>query len=287
MKESTHLARSHIFFQWLWIGIFFCYLPSYTVYAKPLISGEIAVSYGDTLPIDSSPTTAQKNGTFSSNYHPTHSSSQFTELNRNRSLKLASADLEALESDIIAETNLMRSDPSAYAEKLIALRNYYEGNLIKIPGQPVIEVVEGVAALDEAIAALQKTKPLPSLEPKDGLTQAAKDHAEDLSAHNLGGHYGTDESDPFIRISRYGSWEEQDGGDQKGKNAVAGENISFGLMQAEWHVIQLLVDDDVPDRSHRKVLFNPDYRDVGCACTPHPSFEVVCVMTYASDFQEH
>lgn len=280
MKKQNYLARINIFLQWLGIGILCCSLPSHIAYAKPLISEDISWGREDTLPIDSPPTMALKDRIFSPDNHSMHSSAQLTKPNHNRSLLLASADLEALESDIIAETNLMRSDPSAYAEKLEAVQDYYEGNLVKIPGQPAIEVVEGVAALEEAITALLKTKPLPPLELRDGLTQAARDHAEDLSAHNLGGHFGTDESDPFIRISRYGSWDDQDGN-------VAGENISFGPMQAEWHVIQLLVDDDVPDRSHRKVLFNPDYRNVGCTCTSHPSFEVVCVMTYTSDFQEH
>ena len=194
--------------------------------------------------------------------------------------ELSKLDFAALESDIIAETNLMRSDPVAYAKKLENLRQYYDGNRIKIPGHPIVEVVEGISALDEAIKALNKQKPLSRLEQRLGLSKGAKDHANDLGENNIAGHYGSDRSDPFTRISRYGSWDGADGN-------IAGENISYGPPTlAEWHIIQLLIDDDVPNRSHRKVLFNTEYQHTGSACAPHPAFRIVCVMTYATDFQE-
>ena len=188
--------------------------------------------------------------------------------------------LDQLSADLIEETNLLRADPAAYAEKLMNLRSYYDGNLVKVPGQPVVEVVEGVAALDEAIAVLQRTPSRSELAYSLGMTQGAAAHSNDLGSTGLTGHYGSDDSDPFERISRYGTWDHAPGN-------VAGENITYGpATLAEWHLIQLLVDDNVPSRGHREALLKPDYRQVGASCKPHLDFRIVCVMTYASDYQE-
>lgn len=206
---------------------------------------------------------------------------QVPEQTRNQGSTQAVNDLSQLAADILVETNALRANPAAYAQKLIALRQYYHGNWVALPGQPRQEVVEGVAALDEAIAVLQSTAPLPLLAASNGMNQGARDHAADLGEKNMVGHYGSDNSDPFVRISRYGKWDATPGN-------VAGENISYGYYaSAEWHVIQLLVDDNVPGRGHRETLLKPDYRSMGAACELHPTFNIVCVMTYASEYEEH
>ena len=56
---------------------------------------------------------------------------------------------------VLAEINLARSNPAAYAEYLTAMRPMFKGNLYSHPGQPTIATNEGVAALDEAIAFLR------------------------------------------------------------------------------------------------------------------------------------
>lgn len=193
---------------------------------------------------------------------------------------LSESQLAVLADELITETNVLRSSPSVYAAKLVQLRSYYQGNLIRIPGQPIIEVVEGVAALDEAIAVLQNTSPMSTLTASEGLSKAAADHAKDLGSRDATGHYGSDNSDPFVRMNRYGKWDQVAG-------SVAGENISYGPPTlAEWHIVQLLVDDNFPSRGHRQALLNPDYRQMGAACEPHPTYRIVCDMTYASDYQE-
>lgn len=192
---------------------------------------------------------------------------------------LSEDQLVTLATELVVETNLLRNNPRAYAEKLIQLRPYYNGNLVELPGQPIVEVVEGVVALDEAIAVLQRTPSLSPLYHSEGLSQAAADHARDLGTNDATGHYGSDNSDPFARMNRYGKW------DQPGN--IAGENISYGPPSlAEWHIIQLLVDDNFPSRGHREALLNPEYRDMGAACHSHPTYRIVCDMTYASHYEE-
>lgn len=184
--------------------------------------------------------------------------------------------LSNLERDIVTETNRLRKNPVAYAEELAELKQFYDGALLRIPGVAAIETQEGVAALEEAIAVLQHTPPLPLLTPSQGMSLGARDHVSDLGSSNQMGHDGTDGSDPFVRLNRHGAW-----------SGVAGENISYSLINtAKWHVVQLLIDDGVPDRSHRKALLKPDFNRTGVACGAHRVYGNICVMNYAGQYQD-
>lgn len=187
----------------------------------------------------------------------------------------AATNLSALEKAILEETNLLRKNPPAYAEKLIALRPSYQGKLIHRPGQPSILTQEGVAALDEAIEALQRApRRLSRLAHADGLSRAARDHARDLGRTGSLGHTGSDGSGPDVRARRHGTWD-----------GLVAENIAFGPTDAEEIIIGLLVDDGVKDRGHREVLLTRDLYFAGVACGPHPGYGTTCVMTYATSFK--
>ena len=187
--------------------------------------------------------------------------------------------LTTLAIDIIAETNQVRTDPVGYAAKLEDLRPYYQDRIVKIPGQPAVATEEGVTALDEAIADLKKRTPMSALATSSGLNQSAADHAQDIGSGGGFSHYGRDGSKPMERAQRYGIVPP---GEQ------VGENISYGPPTlAEWHVIQLLVDDNVPSRAHREAMLRTRYQLGGAACAPHTTeFRIVCVVLYASDYEE-
>ncbi len=181
-----------------------------------------------------------------------------------------------IEKAIVDETNRLRAHPQAYAAELAALKPYFKGNLLKLPGQTPLETQEGITAVDEAIRDLNATAPLSSLTLSQGLSLGARDHVLDLAPKGKIGHYGTDGSDPFVRINRYGTWQ-----------GSAGENISFSpIATAKWHVMQLVIDDGVKNRGHRKALLNPDYRLTGSACGAHAVYGQMCVMTYSKAYTE-
>ncbi|MBD1910136.1 MULTISPECIES: CAP domain-containing protein [unclassified Leptolyngbya] len=188
--------------------------------------------------------------------------------------------LSTVEREIVAETNRLRAEPSRYADELENLRSYFDGNLLRLPGLPPIETVEGVAAVDEAIAALRDTAPLPVLTPSPGMSHAARDHVRDLGSLGADGHYGSDGSTPFDRLNRYGSWEAAPG-------SQAGENLSYSPINvARWHVMQWIVDDGVSNRGHRQAILRQNYRYTGISCGEHTVYGTMCSMTYASDFIE-
>ncbi len=62
-----------------------------------------------------------------------------------------------------SELNLARTHPKQVAEYLNELRPYFNGYPLEHPGKIILITREGVAAVDEPIAFLRATLPLPAL----------------------------------------------------------------------------------------------------------------------------
>ena len=99
---------------------------------------------------------------------------------------------------------------------------------------------------------------------------AAKDHTQDTGSKGLTGHEGSDKSLTGERLERYGRW--------SGGNA---ENVSYGKDYGINVVMQLLVDDGVPSRGHRRNLFDPDFTKTGSFSGPHTTQRKMTCIVYA------
>jgi uncharacterized protein YkwD len=184
--------------------------------------------------------------------------------------------LSPLENEIIAEINLARAQPQAYAAYLEETKKYYSGNQIRRPGKPPETVVEGVSALDEAIQFLRAARPLPPLQIYKGMSLAAKDQAKDLGTSGNTGHRGSDGSTPNVRVSRYGDWA-----------SSIGENIVYqAMVTARESVMGLIVDDGITGRGHRKNIFDPTYRAAGISLGERTNLGTLCVITFAGGFTD-
>lgn len=175
------------------------------------------------------------------------------------------------EQRLLAELNRARSDPAGYATTLREYRNYYRGTLVAVPGAPVLyETQEGVAPVDEAIAFLQsRAEGAPGLTPAGLLADAAGDHRAEQGRDGTIGHVGSDGSQAGERVLR------------RGGGAYVGEVIAYGSDSPADMVRQLIVDDGVADRSHRKLLFDGSLRFAGVSCGPHPVYRTMCVIDLA------
>ncbi|GHU75219.1 hypothetical protein FACS189461_1040 [Spirochaetia bacterium] len=189
----------------------------------------------------------------------------------------ASADyLSATEKDIILEMNKARTNPKQYAELYIKPRlERFRGKTYQEPGKTALATAEGANAVQDCYDRLMKAAPLPPFTPSRGMSLAAKDHVKDQGATTTTGHYGKDRSDPFDRMNRYGAWD-----------GSAGENISYGSTGAQEVVIQLLVDDGVPDRGHYVNIMDASYRIVGVAAGPHRAYGAMAVIDFAGSYRE-
>lgn len=180
--------------------------------------------------------------------------------------------LSRLEKDVILELNKLRSDPPKYAELYIQPRTrYFRGNTYSTTGGHSIVTTEGSRAVEECYNALRTAQSVPLLYPREGLSQAAKDHTLDQGAAGTTGHNGSDGSSFDSRASRYGRW-----------SGAMAENISYGNNSGREIVCQLLIDDGVPSRGHRANNLNRAYTYAGVSTGYHERYEFMCVIDLAA-----
>ncbi len=181
-----------------------------------------------------------------------------------------------LSIQVLAEINLARAEPRAYAGFLRELRSRFRGKTYLLPGGVTrMQTSEGVKAVDEAIRYLTRLKPLPPLSWSDGLAYAAAELADDQGRSGATGHTGRQGHGMRERIERHGEWERQ-----------IAENIGYGPKDPREMVLQLIIDDGVPDRGHRKNTFNAAFNTAGVACGFHPRFGSMCVIDFAGGFKD-
>jgi len=177
---------------------------------------------------------------------------------------------EVLGRAILDELNSARAEPEIYAKRLESRRPFYKDTVLELPGHTPLQTREGAAALDEAVNELEDMDPIPALIWSDALTRAAREFGKDIGPKGLVTHTASDGSTPADRIRRY----------VPAAN-ITGEAISFGPADPESVIADLLVDDGVPGRGHRKILTNPQYRFAGVACGAHSRYRTMCVIDLA------
>jgi uncharacterized protein YkwD len=177
----------------------------------------------------------------------------------------------SLEEQVLAGINEARTNPAAYAAKLRQYRGYFEGDVVLLPGSDVgLRTREGVAAVDEAIAFLSRQKPVTPLRAAPELADSARELAAEQAIAGGGAHAAAGVADAKVRIKKH-----------KG-SGLAAEALSYGARDAEGVVRQFIVDDGVPSRPNRKILFEDKYRRAGVACGPHPINRSMCVVDLAT-----
>ena len=153
------------------------------------------------------------------------------------------------EVDVLNEINLARSNPTAYVNKRLAPLVSYEKN-------------EFQTALNELISELNSMKPISEL----AFNEKLHDSADELVASAAENGLTASDSGWADRIERHVDWKK------------ACELVSVGRNTAESIVIQLLVDEGVTGRGHRRKLLNGNLTHAGVAIGAHPNASVICVV---------
>jgi len=167
-----------------------------------------------------------------------------------------------LPEQVLAEINFARTAPQQYAQIIAIQASGYHG-------------VEGDRAATEAVRFLSKAHPLPPLAASPGMCNSALSYVLAMGPIGGRGHKGTDGSQPWDRMARFGKW-----------CGTAGENIDYGVHDARSIVARLIIDDGVSGRGHRKNIFSRDFHVAGAATGFHATYGAMCVIDFAGGFVE-
>jgi Cysteine-rich secretory protein family len=135
------------------------------------------------------------------------------------------------------------------------------------------------AEAKECYRELLATSPRPALLPSKALSFSARDHATDMGKTGKTGHVSSDGATATQRVERYGKF--------IGMYDGPWENCSYGFDDPLEIVLQLLVDENVPGRGHRKNILEPHVHFVGVSIQPHESYRFNCVMDFADAIQDN
>jgi len=188
------------------------------------------------------------------------------------------AYLDDDEKNIILAHNLVRYNPRAYARLYVAeYIGYFREKEFHYPGISTIMITrEGKDPARELYYELLRIRAMPLLYPSEGLSESARSHAQYLRDLGIRGHGG--QGGLRARIERFGRWDVR-----------IAENISYGNFSAHDAVLYLLIDDQVFERSHRRIILNPGFHVMGVARESHPAYPTgdTFVINYAYFFQDH
>jgi len=180
------------------------------------------------------------------------------------------------EADTMTWMNLARTGSKKVVEELERISKSFTDKSnpkIMVEGNTRVLTVEGKAAVLGAIKAMKKHKAVTKLYGSLGLNSAARELVKEEGPKGLFSHTGPDGSSPFSRMNRFGKWGE-----------TAGENLASGSNNGKAIVMQLLIDDGIPSRAHRKNILNPAYHKAGVAVGKNKSYGWMTCIDYAGTY---
>jgi uncharacterized protein YkwD len=169
---------------------------------------------------------------------------------------------------------MVRENPQLLVPDLEKMLDMFDDRLLKRPNKTTLRTKEGAEAVKEAIEFLKKQPQVPPLKWSVQMAQASEDHAKDIGPKGLIQHDSSDNKTGVKeRLRKYGT-----------VIACYGENLSFCCETANEVLLQLIVDDGVPNRGHRENIFNKEFNFMGCFTTQHKDFDQMTCIDYAGGF---
>lgn len=178
------------------------------------------------------------------------------------------------EKSLLSEINLLRTNPSKYASKLLSYETQFENKVFHPSSTEKGGIItkEGFSVVKEASAYLKTLSPLKELQYNKTLSHIASDLSEIYRVH-----YGQAiNTEDFNRItSNHGEY-----------IGLFAESVDLGSCHPEIVVFNLLCDDGNKDRPNRKNLLSQDLKEIGISHEKHKDYQYITVVCYVEMFIE-
>lgn len=174
----------------------------------------------------------------------------------------------AFDSDVknfLDEMNKVRTNPKSIIPELEATVKKFQGKQLGY-----MMTNEGPGAYNELISFLKKQAPLAPMTWSNGLGSACQKFVNVAGPSGATGHSSPNGDSMSDRISAEGSWQ-----------STIGENLAYGDRDGKKSLIQLMVDDGVPSRGHRKNIFNTKFKVIGIAIGSHKGYRFMTCNDFA------
>lgn len=164
------------------------------------------------------------------------------------------------EEKLFTYINMIRQKPTDFIKYLKERELEYDGNSY-VYRKATCRVVthEDVSAVTEAIAFLEKSRPILPFEKDKKLYNTAKEQGTFLIEQSIVTHKGQFNKEPEQRIVA-----------AMGRGSVA-EYMVINEPKAKHVAINLLVDDGLKDRPNRQLITSKDFGHIGIYGSSHPS----------------
>jgi hypothetical protein len=158
------------------------------------------------------------------------------------------------EKAVIFYLNLVRSNPKLFVSKY--LKTYLDTAPIK-----------QTPYLSSLLKELGAMKPMQVITPQFDLYEVAKKHATEMGIQGKTGH-----------ISLSGVSYENRASELSKRYEKVMENCQYGYQDGLSIIIDLLIDEDIPDLSHRRSLLNKEVKFIGVSTKKHKVYRYNCLI---------
>ena len=186
-------------------------------------------------------------------------------------------DYQKINDEVYNYINKARQEPGWVAEELGKIKKYYKDKEYRNPALGFhLLTDEGVAAVDDAITYLKNDIfPQKILNRSPALEKAAQKLADHLGPQGLTAHSAPE----FSMETRVKA--------QINETGAIAENVSFGWADPKEIVLQLIIDDGVATRGHRKNIYENNFDKIGIASGLHQTYQHCCVIDFHGKAKEN
>ena len=159
---------------------------------------------------------------------------------------------------LLEEINSLRTNPGGYDNKILKMKNNFEGDIYKLEDGTKIKTQEGAAAYEEAANFLKSAQAVGKLTSSKGLTRIAEELLENIQRTDPD---NLDSIDMNAIVAKFGDY-----------SGSFGRIMEFGGSSPQQIVTNIVVCDGDKSRSQRENILNPDFKVAGLALGDHKLF---------------